>query len=197
MPDRLIRESWCASETIDRLTPFEETVFARMIVNCDDFGRMDGRASVVCSRLFVTRRSIREKTVMAAVRRLEEEGQVLNFSVPGKEEDICQASSQIADFCQENGMTPRQVMRFSLAIEEVLTMIALKNPDGQVRFDLRAFAVPGSLGIRIRYDGIAYDPFAPRGKKDEAYLGIDLIASMMSTVFYQRTFGLNTVQLLL
>lgn len=130
-------------------------------------------------------------------RRLEEEGQVLNFSVPGKEEDICQASSQIADFCQENGMTPRQVMRFSLAIEEVLTMIAQKNPDGQVRFDLRAFAVPGSLGIRIRYDGIAYDPFAPRGKKDEAYLGIDLIASMMSTVFYQRTFGLNTVQLLL
>ena len=32
MPDRLIRESWCASETIDRLTPFEETVLARLIV---------------------------------------------------------------------------------------------------------------------------------------------------------------------
>ena len=84
MPDRLIRESWCASETIDRLTPFEETVFARMIVNCDDFGRMDGRASVVCSRLFVTRRSIREKTVMAAVRRLEEEGLILCYEVEGR-----------------------------------------------------------------------------------------------------------------
>ena len=84
MPDRLIRESWCASETIDRLTPFEETVFARMIVNCDDFGRMDGRSSVVCSRLFVTRRSIREKTVMAAVRRLEEEGLILCYEVEGR-----------------------------------------------------------------------------------------------------------------
>lgn len=84
MPDRLIRESWCASETIDRLTPFEETVFARMIVNCDDFGRMDGRASVVCSRLFVTRRSIREKTVMAAVKRLEEEGLILCYAVEGR-----------------------------------------------------------------------------------------------------------------
>lgn len=84
MPDRLIRESWCASETIDRLTPFEETVFARMIVNCDDFGRMDGRASVVCSRLFVTRRSIREKTVMAAVKRLEEEGLIHCYAVEGR-----------------------------------------------------------------------------------------------------------------
>ena len=84
MPDRLIRESWCASETIDRLTPFEETVFARMIVNCDDFGRMDGRASVVCSRLFVTRSSIREKTVMAAVKRLEEEGLIHCYAVEGR-----------------------------------------------------------------------------------------------------------------
>lgn len=130
-------------------------------------------------------------------RRLEEEGRVLNFSVPGDDEQICQASGKIADFCQENGMTPRQVMRFSLAIEEILTMIARKNPDSYVRFDLRAFAVQGVLGIRIRYDGIAYDPFAPRKEEDEAYLGIDLIANMMSTVFYQRTFGLNTVQLLL
>lgn len=85
MPDRLIRESWCASETIDRLTPFEETVLARLIVNCDDFGRMDGRTNVLCSRLFVTRRDIGAEQMCAAIAALEREGLVLRYAVAGKE----------------------------------------------------------------------------------------------------------------
>ena len=85
MPDRLIRESWCASETIDRLTPFEETVLARLIVNCDDFGRMDGRANVLCSRLFVTRRDVGAEQMRAAIAALEREGLVLRYAVAGKE----------------------------------------------------------------------------------------------------------------
>ena len=53
------------------------------------------------------------------------------------------------------------------------------------------------MGIRIRYDGRAYDPFDPRRTSGDAYLGIQLIAGMMEQVVYQRTFGVNTVQLLL
>ena len=85
MADRLIRESWCASETIDRLTPFEETVLARLIVNCDDFGRMDGRVNVLCSRLFVTRRDVGAEQMRAAIAALEREGLVLRYAVAGKE----------------------------------------------------------------------------------------------------------------
>ena len=85
MPDRLIRESWCASETIDRLTPFEETVLARLIVNCDDFGRMDGRVNVLCSRLFVTRRDVGAEQMRAAIAALEREGLVSRYAVAGKE----------------------------------------------------------------------------------------------------------------
>ena len=85
MPDRLIRESWCASEKIDRLTPFEETVLARLIVNCDDFGRMDGRANVLCSRLFVTRRDVGAEQMRAAIAALEREGLVSRYAVAGKE----------------------------------------------------------------------------------------------------------------
>lgn len=85
MPDRLIRESWCASEKIDRLTPFEETVLARLIVNCDDFGRMDGRANVLCSRLFVTRRDVGPEQMRSAIAALEREGLVSRYAVAGKE----------------------------------------------------------------------------------------------------------------
>lgn len=130
-------------------------------------------------------------------RSLEEAGQVVNFSVSGDTEQICQASQKIADFCQENQMNPRQVMRISLAIEEVMTMIVQENPDTAVRFDVRVFSLQEALGIRIRYDGRAYNPFDQRKPHDEQYLGIQLIADMMETIVYQRTFGVNTVQLLL
>ena len=130
-------------------------------------------------------------------RSLEEAGQVVNFSVSGDTEQICQASQKIADFCRENQMNPRQVMRISLAIEEVMTMIVQENPGTAVRFDVRVFSLQEALGIRIRYDGKAYNPFDQRKPHDEQYLGIQLIADMMETIVYQRTFGVNTVQLLL
>ena len=52
MPNRIIKESICTSENVDQLTPFQETVFVRLMVNCDDFGRFDGRAKILSSRLF-------------------------------------------------------------------------------------------------------------------------------------------------
>ena len=53
------------------------------------------------------------------------------------------------------------------------------------------------VGIRISYDGREYDPFGLHAKGDMQYLGVDLIANMMRSVVYQRTFGVNTLQLLL
>ena len=98
MPDRLIRESWCASETIDRLTPFEETVLARLIVNCDDFGRMDGRANVLCSRLFVTRRDVGAEQMRAAIAALAVSGALMQgvFRNPMAEPGLLGVSSGAA-----------------------------------------------------------------------------------------------------
>ena len=52
MPNRIIKESICTSENIDQLTAFEETVFIRLMVNADDYGRFDGRAKILSARLF-------------------------------------------------------------------------------------------------------------------------------------------------
>ena len=52
MPNRLIKESVCTSDNLDRLSWFEEAMFFRLIVNCDDFGRMDARPAILRSRLF-------------------------------------------------------------------------------------------------------------------------------------------------
>lgn len=52
MPNRFLKESICTSENIDRLTPMEEIFFYRLIVNCDDYGRMDARLKLLASKLF-------------------------------------------------------------------------------------------------------------------------------------------------
>ena len=52
MPNRLLRESICRSESIDALSWFEEVLFYRLIVNCDDFGRFDGRPAIIKGSLF-------------------------------------------------------------------------------------------------------------------------------------------------
>ena len=76
-------------------------------------------------------------------------------------------------------------------------MIVRANTGSAIRFDVRAFSVQGDMGIRIRYDGQPYNPFDMRGSRDEEYLGIQLISGMMAQAVYQRTFGVNTLQLLL
>ena len=52
MPNRIIKESICTSDNIDQLTPFEETLFVRLMVNCDDYGRFDGRPKILSARLY-------------------------------------------------------------------------------------------------------------------------------------------------
>lgn len=55
MPNRILKESICCSENIDQLTAFQENFFYRLIVNCDDYGRMDARPKVLASKLFPLR----------------------------------------------------------------------------------------------------------------------------------------------
>ena len=52
MPNRLLKESICTSDNIDRLSAFHETMFYRLMVNCDDYGRMDARHKILSAKLF-------------------------------------------------------------------------------------------------------------------------------------------------
>lgn len=82
MPNRIIKESICTSENIDRLTPFQETVFVRLIVNCDDYGRFDARPKLLVSRLFPLR-DIPIKEMEEAVRALQDAELITVYVVDG------------------------------------------------------------------------------------------------------------------
>ena len=84
MPNRIIRESICTSDSVDKLSWFEEVLFYRLIVNCDDFGRFDGRAAVVKNRLFPLKENLTLKTVEAALHGLASAGLVALYVFEGK-----------------------------------------------------------------------------------------------------------------
>jgi uncharacterized phage protein (TIGR02220 family) len=55
MPNRIIKESICFSEDINKLKADEEVFFYRLLVNCDDYGRTDARIPMLKSRLYPLR----------------------------------------------------------------------------------------------------------------------------------------------
>lgn len=84
MPNRIIKESICTSETIDQMSWFEECFWQRLIVNCDDYGRFDGRPAVLKSRLFPLKERITLKDIEHALTKLAGIGCVVLYENDGK-----------------------------------------------------------------------------------------------------------------
>ena len=55
MPNRIIKESICTSDSIDALSLEAERLFYRLIVNCDDYGTFDARTAIIKSKCFPLR----------------------------------------------------------------------------------------------------------------------------------------------
>lgn len=84
MPNRIIKESICTSDSLDSLSWFEECFFYRLLVNCDDYGRMDARPAVLKSRLFPLKERIALKDVKDALGKLADIGCVRLYECDGK-----------------------------------------------------------------------------------------------------------------
>lgn len=84
MPNRILKESICYSDDIDRLGWFEEVVFYRLLVRCDDYGRLDARPPFLRSMLFATRPDVAEQMVDEAVQKLAGAGLVELYEAGGR-----------------------------------------------------------------------------------------------------------------
>ena len=84
MPNRILKESICRSDQINSLSPFEEVLFYRLIVNADDYGRFDGRIAIIKSLLFPLKDSIRADQIEKAIKTLSSVELVDCYTVAGK-----------------------------------------------------------------------------------------------------------------
>ncbi len=83
MPNRILKESICRSDEIDSLSWFEEVLFYRLIVNCDDYGRYDGRLRIIKNTCFPLK-DITEKDVEKALNKLSAVGLVRVYEAQGR-----------------------------------------------------------------------------------------------------------------
>ncbi len=82
MPNRLIHESICTSDTIEQLSPEEEVFFYRLLVQCDDFGRFDARPPVLLARCFPLRIGrVKESHVKTWLAKLQSAGLLWIYEV--------------------------------------------------------------------------------------------------------------------
>ena len=83
MPNRIIKESICTSESIDQLSWFDEVFFYRLIVNCDDYGRFDARLAILKARLFPLK-AVTEKQIGETLNKLSTVGIVTVYEYDGR-----------------------------------------------------------------------------------------------------------------
>ena len=85
LPNRIIKESICTSNEIDALKPEEEVLFYRIIVNCDDYGRMDARLPILRAKCFPLRiDSVKDKDISSWLDSLIEQGLIFTYEADGK-----------------------------------------------------------------------------------------------------------------
>lgn len=83
MPNRILKESICRSEEVNSLTWFEEVLFYRLIVACDDYGRFDGRAAVIKGYCFPLK-DVTTKDIGRALERLAAAGLARVYMAQGR-----------------------------------------------------------------------------------------------------------------
>ena len=80
---RLLSKGICKSEEIEKLTAFQETVFYRLIVNCDDYGRTDARPLILKADLFPLK-DVSIEELENAIHALVTVGLVTYYKVDGR-----------------------------------------------------------------------------------------------------------------
>lgn len=84
MPNRILKESICTSDTIAELSDFEYRLWTGLILIADDVGRGDARAAVIKGRVFPLRERVTVKDIDAGVHGLAAKGCVSLYEVDGK-----------------------------------------------------------------------------------------------------------------
>ena len=84
MPNRIIKESIRTSDSINDLSWFEECLFYRLIVSCDDYGRFDGRPAIIKGSCFPLKDGVTTNNIEKALSKLVTAGLVKRYVVDGK-----------------------------------------------------------------------------------------------------------------
>lgn len=83
MPTRYLKPGICDSSVIDKASALAECLYYRLLVNVDDFGRLDARPAVVRSKCFPLKDTISNKDTEKLLQELEDCGLIILYEIDG------------------------------------------------------------------------------------------------------------------
>lgn len=85
MPERMVKPDILTDEAVDRLSPEAEVFYRRLISVVDDFGRYDGRLTVLLAALYPLRiRTVTEDEIERWLAECADAGALMRYVVDGK-----------------------------------------------------------------------------------------------------------------
>lgn len=84
MGNRIIKETICTNEKLNRLTDFEFRLWVGLITLADDYGCGDGRAVIIRNFVFPLREGVSTARVEKALQHLQEEGCIRFYEAEGQ-----------------------------------------------------------------------------------------------------------------
>jgi len=132
-------------------------------------------------------------------------GTDLAFSVEREPDKASEASAAVGNFCEECGLDKRQSMLLSMAIEEMVVLIAGQNPEGD-NISIRLTKFEGGLVLRLRDSGSRFNPVgyytqrlnsAENIEDNIDLMGIKYITEAAEIVYYRETFGVNNLVIII
>lgn len=84
MANRVLRDSLLTNRKLEKLDWFQQTLFIRLILACDDFGRYYAAPDILRGRLFSVSSQVTQELVARAMARLEEVGFLVTYPVRGE-----------------------------------------------------------------------------------------------------------------
>ena len=83
MPTRYLKPGICDSDLIDRCSTLAECLFYRLLVNVDDFGRIDARPAVIRAKCFPLKENISNKDTEILLNELNTIGLIVLYKISG------------------------------------------------------------------------------------------------------------------
>jgi hypothetical protein len=123
MPNRILKESICTSDTIAQLDFAEEVFFYRILVQCDDFGRMDARPYILRAKCFAAQLDrVSDENVSMWLDKLCKVGLIWIYHVDGK------PYLQVTNWDRHQQKRARH-SKYPDPPEEILTSLAITHAD--------------------------------------------------------------------
>jgi Na+-driven multidrug efflux pump/anti-sigma regulatory factor (Ser/Thr protein kinase) len=126
------------------------------------------------------------------LRRNEDSGIFADCSIVATVEAGTGLSEQVMRFCHENGVEESSAMRLGIAVEEMAVNTARyghKNTRGMI--DVLVRITEQELILRLRDDGIPFNPTEYHGQEGFAVGGIEVVRRLAKEIAYSRQLGFN------